>query len=80
MYGSVQVTLGRKTDEIADQLGVITGDQRTVIIASTPDAFPLYYAQVTRKVRNQPEPQRLYWLSSSSAGTHFSRLGRTSCA
>lgn len=75
LYGSVQPTLGRQTNEVIDQLGNAPKDGRTVIVASTPDCLPLYYAHVTRKLRGEPELQKLYWLSSSSEGTHFRRMG-----
>jgi hypothetical protein len=74
LYGSVQGALGRQTDALIAQLGVARTDQ-TLIVASIPDSSPLYYAQVTRRLHGEPSPQRLYWLSGSTEGTRFTRLG-----
>jgi hypothetical protein len=75
LYGAIPGLLGREAEKISDQLALAPGGPRTVIVASIPDPSPLYYAQVIRRVRAQPEPERLYWLAGMSEGTRYTRLG-----
>ena len=75
LYAAIPGVLGREAQRVSDQLPLAAGAQRTVFVASIPDTTPLYYAQVMRRVRGQPSPQRLYWLAGASEGTRYVRRG-----
>jgi len=75
LYAAIPGLLGREADKLSAQLPLEHGaEPRTVIVTSIPDPTPLYYTHVMRKTRGEAEPERLYWLSSATEGTIYTRI------